>query len=175
MSFTTSALILSWVAIVLLALVVARLVQQVHELQQGSARRPERVGMPPGAPAPGLSRLDVPRGSTAVLLFLSGGCRTCREVLDEALTWKSREASADVEIRVLYAEDAPAGSVELGGVTVSAYGGQRALFEQYDALATPFAAVVDDGRVVRSEPLGSREAAVRLLASLGRHEVGSIR
>jgi hypothetical protein len=167
MSFTTSALILSWAAILLLGLVVARLVQQVNELQRGGTRQPRRVGLAAGEPAPGLETLDPRPGSAMLLLFLSTGCRTCREVLDEAV----QSDQAGLEIRVLYAGEAPAGSIEIGGRTVSAYGGQSALFERYDALATPFAVLVDDtGRVARSEPLGSRDAARHLLASLAAHE-----
>jgi hypothetical protein len=171
MSFTTSALILSWVAIALLALVVARLVRQVHELQRGGARQPQRVGLAAGEPAPGLTELDVHNGSTALLLFLSLGCRTCREVLAEVI----QNGPAGLEIRVLYAGEAPAGSIEIGDASITAYGEQQALFEQYDALATPFAVVVGGGRVARSEPLGSRVAARRLLESLATHEVGSSR
>lgn len=172
MSFTTSALILSWVAILLLALVVARLVQQVHELQQGSARQPRRVGLVTGEPAPGIDALDPRAGAAMLLLFLSTGCRTCREVLTEV----TQNSQPGLEIRVLYAGEAPAGSVEVGGVTITAYGEQAALFEQYDAVATPFAVVVDEtGRVARSEPLGSRDAARRLLESLATYEVGSSR
>jgi hypothetical protein len=167
MDFVTSALILSWVAIVLLALVVARLVRQVHELQQGGARRPRRLGLVAGEPAPGLGALDPKPGTAMLLLFLSVGCRTCREVLGEAV----ENLQAGVEIRVLYAGEAPVGTIEAGDASIAAYGGQAALFEQYDAVATPFAVLVDAaGRVVRSEPLGSREATRRLLASLATAE-----
>lgn len=163
MDFVTSALILSWLAIVLLALVVARLVRQVHELQQGGARQPRRLGLATGEVAPGLDALDPTPGTAMLLLFLSTGCRTCREVLAEAL----QNTQAGLEIRVLYAGEAPAGSIEAGGRTITAYGGQAAMFERYDAIATPFAVLVDEtGRVARSEPLGSAGAARRLLASL---------
>ncbi|GAB3402481.1 hypothetical protein [Flindersiella endophytica] len=166
MDFVTSALILSWVAIALLGLVVARLVRQVHELQQGgAARQPRRLGLAAGEPAPGLGALDPTPGSAVLLLFLSVGCRTCQEVLAEAVQ------QTGLEIRVLYAGDAPVGTIEAGGVTIAAYGGQAELFERYDAVATPFAVVVDEtGRVARSEPLGSREATRRLLDSLAAHE-----
>lgn len=191
MSFTTSALILSWVAILLLALVVARLVRQVHELQRGGVRhQPRRVGLAVGEPAPGLQALDPKAGATTLLLFLSPGCSTCREVLTEAIqtsqtsqtSENSQNSQAGLEIRVLYAGEAPVGSIEVGDTSITAYGEQAALFEQYDAVATPFAVLVDDtGRIARSEPLGSRDAARRLLSSLSslgppaRHEVGSIR
>ena len=46
MSFQTSALILSWIAILLLALVVSGLVRQVHALSNGTVGRPA-----PGIPS----------------------------------------------------------------------------------------------------------------------------
>src|SRR5690606_14666282 len=50
MDFVTTALILAWAAILLLALVVSRLVHQVHRLS-GRDRRPAPLGLPPGSPA----------------------------------------------------------------------------------------------------------------------------
>jgi hypothetical protein len=47
------------------------------------------------------------------------------------------------------------------------HGWQAELFERYDAIVTPFAVVVGhDGRVVRSEPLGSPQALRGLLSRL---------
>lgn len=42
MDFVTSALLLSWVAIALLALVVSGLVRQVHQLSRGGVARVPR-------------------------------------------------------------------------------------------------------------------------------------
>ncbi|HEY0636019.1 MAG TPA: hypothetical protein VGD67_00080, partial [Pseudonocardiaceae bacterium] len=52
MSFQTSALLLSWVAILLLALVVSGLVRQVHALTSGNAALGRRVGPAVGTAAP---------------------------------------------------------------------------------------------------------------------------
>ncbi|GAA1905502.1 hypothetical protein GCM10009716_14250 [Streptomyces sodiiphilus] len=41
------------------------------------------------------------------------------------------------------------------------------LFDSYDAIATPFGVVIgEDGRVLRAEPLGSREDLPDLLTAL---------
>lgn len=160
MSFQTSALILSWIAILLLALVVSGLVRQVHALSSGAVRhRPESVGLRPGSPAPGLARLGpVPPAVPLVLLFLDAECGTCAEVLAEA---SARADAARVEFRALYRGDAPEHPT---GLPFPALGGQAELFERYDALVTPFATVVDPaGRVRRAEPLGSRAALRHLL------------
>ncbi|MEW2378646.1 hypothetical protein AB0883_21460 [Micromonospora sp. NPDC047812] len=159
MSFQTSALILSWIAILLLAFTVSGLVRQVHALSSGAVqRRPESVGLRPGAPAPEFARLAPAAPAVPlVLLFLEPDCGTCTEVLAEA----SEHVRPGLEFRVFYREDPPARAAEL---PITVLGGQAELFERYDALATPFATVVDRaGRVLRAEPLGSRAALHRLL------------
>jgi hypothetical protein len=156
MTFLASALILSWVAIILLALVVARLVQQVHRLESGSGpRRPDRVGIRPGTRAPSLASLGIRPGEPAVLLFLSASCSTCAEVLLEA----TQQAGNGTQLHALYEGSAP---TRADGVAV--HEGQTELFERYDAVATPFAVVLDrSANIVRSEPVGSRDAFKRLL------------
>ncbi|MCL7461056.1 hypothetical protein AB0I85_13805 [Micromonospora echinofusca] len=160
MSFQTSALILSWIAILLLAFTVSGLVRQVHALSSGAVqRRPESVGLRPGTPAPGIARL-APAAPTVplVLLFLAPDCGTCTEVLAEATDHHERPG---LEFRVLYREDPPARAAQS---PITVLGGQAELFERYDAIATPFATVVDRaGRVLRAEPIGSRAALHRLL------------
>lgn len=158
MSFQTSALILSWIAILLLALVVSGLVRQVHALSSGAVRRPESVGLRPGSPAPGFSALAPVPPAPLVLLFLHHGCGTCTELLDEATGQVDRPGFA---LRVLYRGSVPP---EVAELPITVLGDQAELFERYDAIATPFAVVIDGaGRVLRSEPVGSRGAFRHLL------------
>jgi hypothetical protein len=161
MSFQTSGLILSWIAILLLALVVSGLVRQVHALSGSGTLSQGSLGPRPGSRAPALDRLAPDRATPMVLLFLSRDCRTCAEVLEEA-----GSAGRDgVMLRALYGGEAPAGAVDSG---VSVHADQAELFERYDAIVTPFAVVVDRaGRVVRSEPIGSRAAFRGLLDAVG--------
>ncbi|MEU6078468.1 hypothetical protein [Micromonospora sp. NPDC047074] len=164
MSFQTSALILSWVAILLLALTVSGLVRQVHALSSGAVqRRPPSAGLQRGAAAPGFAQL-APATPTVplVLLFLDPDCGTCGEVLAEA---NSHVGRPDLEFRVLY-RGAP--SAEAAALPITVLGEQAELFERYDALATPFATIVDPaGQVLGAGPLGSRAALRRLLDDLG--------
>jgi hypothetical protein len=157
-SFQTSALIVTWVALLLLALVVSGLVRQVHALSSGDARRAERLGLRPGSPAPNVDLLEI--RPPAVLLFLSEDCHTCAGVLDEA----GRVGGDGPELHALYAGGVPPDS-DVRPIAV--HGWQAELFERYDAIVTPFAVVVGrDGRVVRSEPLGSPQALLGLLSRL---------
>ncbi|GGT66781.1 hypothetical protein [Actinomadura citrea] len=143
MSFQNSALLLSWAAILLLALVVAGLVRQVHALGRG-ASRPAGLGPAAGAPAPAFDRLG-----PGLLLFLDRECGVCADVL------------AAVPIgRPLHAIFAgpPPDEAPRPGVTVLA-GEQDGLFADYRVPATPFAVLVGaDGRVRAAEPVGSPEA-----------------
>lgn len=164
MSFQASALILSWVAILLLAFVVSGLVRQVHALSVGTAGRPRQVGPAPGSPAPGFDRLAPEHPATMVLLFLDEDCRTCIEVLDEAARAAGAAPDAGVVLRALYLDDVPHRASK---APITVLGGQSELFERYDAIVRPFAVVVDPtGRVTRSEPLGSRGALRTLLAQV---------
>lgn len=166
MDFTTSALIVSWVAILLLALVVSGLVRQVHALSRGAPSAVQgaaRPGLRPGAPAPEAAELF---GSAlrdgGVLLFLSPDCRTCRDVLAEARRRRGGQDPAGPALRALYAGPAPREATAEDGVPV--HPGRDDLFAAYDAIATPFAVAVDgDGRVLRSLPLGSSGALPELL------------
>jgi hypothetical protein len=149
-SFQTSALIVTWVALVLMAFVVAGLVRQVHALSSGGAARQVPAGLRAGDAATGLDVLGVE--APAVLLFLRSTCSTCVDVLDEA-------ASGATPVVALYegrAPDAPPGVVAVGD--------QARLFAAYGALATPFAVLVGPGgRITAATPVGSREAVRTLL------------
>lgn len=178
MDFMTSALIASWVAIGLLALVVSGLVRQVHHLSRGGADpavRRTRPGLHPGAAAPAVGELfgdDLADGG--VLLFLSADCRTCREVLAEARRRRENDPAGPT-VRALYAGPAPDGG-NPGDGPVPVHAGRDDLFAAYDAVATPFAVAVDGrGRVLRSAPLGSAGALPDLLDDAFPRKAGSTR
>jgi hypothetical protein len=158
MNFQTSALILTWVALLLLALVVSGLVRQLHQLTSGALRAPGLVGLAPGAAAPDLDRVLAGHTGPALLLFLSVDCRTCAAILADLPAYLHRLATAGVGIRALYAGPAPA------AVPVEVLADAAGLFDRYDAVATPFAVLVDaTGRVERSQPLGSTSALAALV------------
>ncbi|MFC4912757.1 hypothetical protein [Actinomadura gamaensis] len=148
MSFQTSALLLSWVAILLLALVVAGLVRQVHALAgpgRVTAARPA-PGPKRGAVAPGFGRLG-----PGLVLFLDRDCGVCEDVL----------AAAEPPLRAVFAGPAPAAVAP--DVTVLAHEG-AGLFEDYRVSATPFAVVLtEDGRIGAAAPVGSPESLRELL------------
>jgi hypothetical protein len=162
MSFEMSALLVSWVAILLLALVVSGLVRQVNTLASGQVQvRSDEMGLRQGAPAPEFERL-VPARTGAVLLFLSEGCGSCEEVLEEALSLGAEATRRGVAVTALFPTSSPAlpaAATRNGLAGVPVLEGEATLFERYKIPATPFGVEVSPaGRVVRSEPVGSREA-----------------
>ena len=144
MSFQSSALLLAWAAILLLALVVAGLVRQLHAFSQ-VAPRPTALGPPPGRPAPAFDRLG-----PGLLLFLDRDCGTCATVLAAA-------DALDGPLHAIFAGP-PADGASRPGLSVLS-GERDGLFADYRVPATPFAVLVGpDGLVRSAEPVGSPEA-----------------
>lgn len=167
MSFTTSALLVSWVAIGLLALVVSGLVRQVHALTSGAAGGfRAQLGPRTGAPAPQHAELAGGEAGTLLLLFLSDECRSCAEVLAETARLAPEIATAGVLPRALYRSSSrPQAPFP---VRVDA----TLLFDAYAVPLTPFAVVVGDGgRVLRSEPIGSGAALRELVEQVAQRSL----
>lgn len=151
MSFTTSALLLSWVAILLLALVVAGLVRQVHALGRGGPAGRAELGPRPGTRAPAFDRLG-----PGLLLFLDRDCGVCSDVLAAA-------GALGRPTHAIFSGPAPGGLPPELAVLAGEGDG---LFAEYGVPATPFAVVVgEDGRVRAAEPVGSPEALDELEAA----------
>jgi hypothetical protein len=103
MGFEMTAILLTWVAIVLLSLVVAGLVRHVHALTAVPGRR--GMALSTGMPAPGLDRLAAIPGRPIMLLFLSTDCASCTAVLAAA---RSLACRSPIPFRALFASDPPA-------------------------------------------------------------------
>lgn len=160
MSFETTALLVTWVALVLLALVVAGLVRQVHQLTQG--RRTPDLGLSPGMPAPALDLVGAEPGHATLLLFLSEDCPACKDVFEEALGLDGGPATRAVFAEDTIVADPPANLRILSG--------QAELFTAYQVPATPYGVIVDaDGRVRTAEPVGSVRGLHTLVTEAGGH------
>jgi hypothetical protein len=156
MSFETTALLVTWVAILLLAFVVAGLVRQVHGLTSGRPRAAP-LGLPVGAAAPGLTDI-APVGRPTVVLFLEESCSTCTEVLHEMVTFRqSHRAASGARTVAVFRGDAPA--MDRNDREAPVLTSRDDLFDQYRIPVTPFVVVVDEeGRIRVSEPIGSAVA-----------------
>ncbi|GLY90629.1 hypothetical protein [Actinoallomurus iriomotensis] len=158
MSFETTALLLTWVALVLLALVVAGLVRQVHHLTQGPRARD--LGLRTGTSAPALDRVRAEPERATLLLFLSDDCPVCHDVFHEALGLHGAPA-----IRAIFAEEAIGGDPPANMTVLPR---QAELFTAYRVPATPYGVIIGaDGRVRTAEPVGSIRGLHALVTDAG--------
>ncbi len=156
MTVEYAAILLAWVAIVLLGFALAGVLRQLHELRS-------QLGPQLGAtgPAPGQQLPAEAIGAAGLMLFASKSCGACAQVLPEVARIAAQRPRWVVE--VCY-RDEP-GTGEMLGVRVR--GGKRALFDALGITVTPFAVITDGRQVVVAAPTGS-PAALRALAD--RHE-----
>jgi hypothetical protein len=164
MSFYATALLLAWVAIVLLGLTVSGLVRQVHALQ--SPRRPEglEADLPTGAQAPAIDGLAWDRQRTNLLLFVDASCHSCAQVLPY-LDALARERNGDTAFTALFAGHD--GGFRTDHVRVLT--GQAGAFERYQVPLTPFGVRVSPkGVLVAAAPVGS-DKILKELVERGGH------
>lgn len=168
MSFMESAVLLAWVALVLLALGFAGLLRQVTVLTRGQAGRSES-----GAPAAGsprstrdlvgfrlpahgdLAGLVEPGAHRTVVAFVSPGCSSC------ALTLTGLTEVSDVRDGSVALVAVSTGSCEpaldnLGGTGRCLPQG-RDLLEQLHVPATPYLMAVDGGGTIVAAALPDRD------------------
>jgi hypothetical protein len=158
MSFDTTALLVTWVALVLLALVIAGLVRQVHHLTQGPRTRD--LGLRTGTPAPALDLVLAEPGQATLLLFLSEDCQVCHDIFQEALGLDGAPAT-----RAIFAQEA-IGADPPPNMTVLSR--QAELFTAYQVPATPYGVIIGaDGRVRTAEPVGSVRGLHTLVTDAG--------
>lgn len=164
MSFTASALVLTWVALLLLSLVVAGLVRQVHHLQRSRSASPDRQ-LPRGrigAALPAVADLDMT--TTRVLLLLDADCDACATLLDTIGATLSPTVIRD-DIAVLYADRIDPQAQRLGPRVV---GGAGELFDEVGATVLPYGVALDtDGRVAAAGPVGAVSQLMPLLTTAG--------
>lgn len=154
MSFMATALLLAWVAIVLLALAVAGLMRQVHLLLTERSVEGTAVSAPPG---PRLLPADLMAvGAERIVLFASTTCVACSEVMPVMAEYSTRAGTSCTVITA--AARHPQWPDEL------TYRENAAdLFEQFGVTATPHALRIVGSEVVDSAPVGSVEALRRLI------------
>jgi hypothetical protein len=157
MSFEASALVLAWVAIVLLALGLAGLLRQVQLLSRGRVAE----GAPGTAPAHTprdlvgfrlprqgpLAELVDPAAHRTVLAFVSPGCPSCTQTLEQLAAAPDVTAGSVAVVAVSTGSCDPA-EAALGGAGRCVPQG-RSLLEQLRVPATPYlVAVGSDGTLV---------------------------
>lgn len=150
MDFDTSAILLAWIAIAVLAFAMAGLLRQVVLLRAALiAPGAGRIGPIIGSPAPALPGIEYV-GKQTVLLFADDECESCRSIIGGL--GAEPENSLKAEVVVLYKGHANGQPVAPQRLFVQ----QSELFDQLGVNITPFAVMVDgDARIAAAEPLGS--------------------
>jgi thiol-disulfide isomerase/thioredoxin len=161
MSFTSTALIVSWGAILVLAMGLAGVVRQVQLLTSGRGYMPRSTGPSIGQV---LDPVDAPWTRPTLLLFLSTDCFACDRLLPEFETLAA-DSAGELEFVAVFAGEGRF----IGEVTVLTHRGH--LFDQLDVTATPFAIAVDEtGRVQGASTVGSPNMLNNMVTSIPRRE-----
>jgi hypothetical protein len=158
MSFTTAALLATWIAIILVALALAGVERQVRMLVFQEVRG-RSLGIPPGAPAPAVDGLDFLAAPT-LLLFTSPDCDVCSRVLARAAEVARSSKHGSLRLAAVF-PDAKAENTD-GLESIESTGA----FERFAVPATPFAVLVGkDGRIRATAPVGSEQSLQQFIST----------
>jgi hypothetical protein len=159
MDFHTSALILAWAAILVLAFAMAGLLRQVRALSAGSAT-PLPLGPPIGSVAPSLhSSGQTDWQGTTVALFLDESCQSC----DRALRLAEDLAATNGE-RIRLVAVFPTGMNGHRPRRVEVVEDAGEAFARFRVPMTPYGVVIGgDGRIEHAAPLGAEQGLAELV------------
>ena len=162
MTFTTAALIVTWAAILLLALGLAGIVRQLDVLTAAQRYRPSATRLPIGLLAPQLDGIAFGSLDRAtLLLFVDSGCPACDGLLAAHRQLLSLGRDHDVEVIPVFRGVAQEPSAD--GLRIIAHAGRA--FESFHIPAAPFAVLVDRAGVVAgAAPVASVEGLRQFLA-----------
>jgi hypothetical protein len=146
MRLMSTAVVLAWIAIALLALGMAGIMRQVRLLSSGSPRERFVFGPRAGSPGPQLPSLEAIDG-TALLLFLDKDCSTCRRVAPVFSEIASEHAGTSFVVMFRGEQDG------LVGDSVLAFENQGVAFAEFHVPATPFVVAVDENGIVTGSSL----------------------
>jgi hypothetical protein len=150
MSFQTSALLLTWIAILILAFALSGLLRQLHLIRLAlDPQRRVTLGPARGIQAPPVDGVGTAGWTRpTVLLFMAADCPVCSAIQDEL----ESVAADGLELVAVFAGEAEGTFPD--GIEIVA--GDPEAFRKFNISFTPFAVAVDgDGRVAASQPLGS--------------------
>lgn len=154
MGVTTTALLLAWLAILILALAMAGLLRQLEEIRHQLPRAGRRLGPALNQPAPSIQGLEI--GEPMLLIFADQHCLTCERLLDALEADPDR---FDLNVVALYRRD-----VMPNRPRILTLVGQHEAFARFGITLTPFAVLIDAlGSVVVADVVDSIEALDRLV------------
>lgn len=158
MDVRDSLLVLTWIALALLALGLVGLSRAVNLLAKRLAEgvvSPRRITEGDRLALPDLG---VPEQGVGLLAFVTKECASCHRAVDVFQAYA--RINSGVILTVLWRGDAPSPFVGSGPVQ------QGTLFDELHVGFTPFAVLTVDGIVVETAAVGSPSALGRFAASL---------
>lgn len=165
MSFEVGALLLAWVAILILALALSGLVRQVRAMSlqprvvriEPNGAAGKRLSVSPSALADYRGVADDRR--PGILLFVTSNCKPCQARLRD-LESIAAEVSGTVSITALFRQTA--NGYRSSHVTILE--NQEEVFGRVPVPLTPFGVVLaSDGLVTHARPVGSRADVLELV------------
>ena len=160
-SFELSALLVTWIAILLLAFGMSGILRQLRALQASRSTVP--FGLPSGLRAPRLTGVDDrwPHRSS-LLVFMDTACSSCERLLGE-LGQVAEEVTDKIDLAVVF----PSASKHTVPPNVRLFTSQAEAFEQFEVPLVPYAvALREDGVVLGGGPVGSIELLRRRVKEL---------
>jgi len=174
MSVTTALFILTWAAILLLALAIAGLIRQLKLVLVVLERPRSSIG--PRVGSRGASELRLGMNGElalpAVLLFADNECTSCDAIVN-GLSSHLEILPPEISFRIVFRGAPPAAAVAVNATAVVLKDRQE-LFEILGVHMTPFVVVVgNDGTVIASEPIGSATRFHEFMAELKEGHIGA--
>lgn len=152
MTLESSALLLAWVAIVILSFAVAGVLRQIRTIVVGQMPRPV-AGPPLGAKAPPIEGLGA--DGSRLLVFADTSCSACDQVLPELMIRIREGGSLEQGGVVILFRDSANGLADNMVPQAQVLSDQEEAFRRYEVPATPFAVAVKQGAIRDASPIGS--------------------
>jgi hypothetical protein len=162
-SFVTSAFIVTWVALLLLALALAGVVRQLRHLSGPDAgvRRSAAA-----LPRPNIRLPSIATGVPLVLLLVDRSCRVCADRLEDLQRWS--KVHDDAIAFAVASRDTLAHADD--GVTVTVHEHADGIFDTVEPRMLPFGVVFDpDGQAIAGGAVGSAQRLAQLIAAATDH------
>lgn len=167
MNVDDAALVLAWIAIVLVALAVSGVVRQIRVLTAGDRGVGRIAGPRAGSilKVQGLGGL-VPEDQPLVVIFMRKGCSSC-QVIAPTLSAAADQYREKYELVVAYEGARGHEYLSANGRRLAVLEHQDDLFNAANVFAAPYAVAVDStGRVMASGPVGSPERVTEFMESI---------
>lgn len=159
MTFEQSALLLAWVAILIMALALTGLLRQLRGMNRRTQSTVLETDRWLDVPEEMKASLKLDNASPALLLFVTPGCKACEARLRELAPLAAEEES--VSFAAVFPEHANGFE---GGGRIAKLEHKQTVFSQLRVPLTPYGVVLSrEGAVTHATPVGSLKLLKQLV------------